>query len=83
MNLDVSDPALQNFIKEVFRKSIDIMGSNDWEWPSRWDTERKLNFLNDSLNYANDNEFFEQSAIIRDVTKKVKDEEGSISGNAE
>ena len=59
------------------------MGSNDWEWPSRWDTERKLNFLNDSLNYANDNEFFEQSAIIRDVTKKVKDEEGSISGNAE
>ena len=57
------------------------MATNKWEWPDPWDTDRKLRFLNDSLNYAKENEFWEQAAIIRDVTEKINKETGSISSS--
>ena len=55
------------------------MKTDDWEWPDKWDTEHKLRFLNDSLNYAKQYEFWEQAAIIRDVTEAIKKETGSVS----
>ena len=73
---------LKEFTDKVFIGSIDIMKSDDWKWPTLWDTERKMKFLTDSLNYAKENEFWEQAAIIRDVTTKEK-EAGTISGSIE
>ena len=73
---------LKEFTDKVFIGSIDIMKSDDWKWPTLWDTERKIKFLTDSLNYAKENEFWEQAAIIRDVTTKEK-EAGTISGSIE
>jgi hypothetical protein len=73
---------LKEFTDKVFIGSIDIMKSDDWKWPALWDTERKIKFLTDSLNYAKENEFWEQAAIIRDVTTKEK-EAGTISGSIE
>ena len=59
------------------------MATGKWEWPDQWDKDRKLRFLNDSLNYAKTNEFWEQAAIIRDVTEKINKETGSVSSNAD
>ena len=59
------------------------MATGKWEWPDQWDADRKLRFLNDSLNYAKTNEFWEQAAIIRDVTEKINKETGSTSSNVD
>ncbi len=73
----------KNFIETLFVKSINIMATGKWEWPDQWDADRKLRFLNDSLNYAKTNEFWEQAAIIRDVTEKINKETGSTSSNVD
>ena len=73
----------KNFIETLFVKSINIMATGKWEWPDQWNNDRKLRFLNDSLNYAKTNEFWEQAAIIRDVTEKINKETGSVSSNAD
>jgi len=73
----------KNFIETLFVKSINIMATGKWEWPDQWNDDRKLRFLNDSLNYAKTNEFWEQAAIIRDVTEKINKETGSVSSNAD
>jgi len=70
----------KNFIDAIFLRSINIMATNKWEWPDTWTNNRKLQFLNDSLNYAKQNEFWEQAAIIRDVKEEI-DKEGSISSS--
>jgi hypothetical protein len=74
----------KNFIHQLFCRSIDVMKNDNWEWPEHWDTQYKLRFLNESLNYATDNEFWEQAAIIRDVKNEIVQETpGSVSGDSE
>jgi protein-arginine kinase activator protein McsA len=73
---------LENYIQQVFIGSINIMKTDTWKWPDHWDEHRKLKFLNDSLNYASENEFWEQAAIIRDVKEEIeKNESGTVSGD--
>ena len=73
---------LENYIHQVFIGSINIMKTNTWQWPDHWDQSRKLKFLNDSLNYASENEFWEQAAIIRDVKEKITEPpQGSVSSD--
>ena len=75
---------LDNYIQRVFIESINVMKTEIWKWPAHWDDTRKLKFLNDSLNYASENEFWEQAAIIRDVKEKItKDQSGTVSSNTE
>ena len=75
---------LDNYIEQVFKGSINVMKTDKWQWPDHWTEPRKLKFLNDSLNYASENEFWEQAAIIRDVKEKItKESEGSVSSNTE
>ena len=74
---------LINYIDKIFIGSINVMKTDDWQWPASWDTEHKLRFLNDSLNYAKQNEFWEQAAIIRDVKEKINKEAGTVSDNTE
>jgi len=60
------------------------MKTGEWQWPMHWDDIRKVNFLNESLNYAIENEFWEQAATIRDVKEKINTESsGSISNHTE
>ena len=63
----------QNFIEQLFIDSINIMATNEWEWPELWDKNRRLRFLNESLRYATDRELYEQCAIIRDVKESIED----------
>jgi len=62
----------ENFIDKLFIDSINIMKTDDWQWPPRWDSVRINKFLNDSLMYAETNEFYEQCSIIRDVKKSIE-----------
>jgi len=62
----------ENFIDKLLISSINHMKTNSWEWPEHWDTDRKLRFLSQCLKYAEDNEFYEQCAIIRDVQKTIE-----------
>jgi hypothetical protein len=62
----------KNFLDNLFIDSINIMKSNDWKWPSTWDSTRISKFLNESLLYAEKNEYYEQCSIIRDVKKTIK-----------
>lgn len=63
----------QNFIERLFIDSINVMATNEWEWPDHWDKERRLRFLNESLRYATERELYEQCAIIRDVKESVEE----------
>ena len=62
----------ENFINKLLISSINHMKTNSWEWPEHWDMERKRRFLNQCLEYAENNEFYEQCAIIRDVQKTIE-----------
>ena len=61
-----------NYIKVLFIESIDIMQYDSWEWPSTWGKAEKNNFLDESLEYAEQLELYEQCAIIRDVQKTIE-----------
>lgn len=63
----------QNFIEQLFIDSINIMATNEWEWPELWDKNRRLRFLNESLRYATERELYEQCAIIRDVKESIEE----------
>ena len=74
---------LREFTDKIFIGSVNIMKTDEWQWPTKWDYDRKIKFLTDSLNYAKENEFWEQAAIIRDVTKEIEKETRSVSGSTE
>ncbi len=61
----------ENFLNKLLIQSINLMGSEEWSWPPQWDDARKLSFLNQCMEYAEKNEFYEQCAIIRDVEKTI------------
>jgi hypothetical protein len=62
----------QNFIEHLFIESINVMATGEWEWPDRWDIQRRLHFLDEALRYATDRELYEQCAIIRDVKESIQ-----------
>ena len=73
-----------NYIEQLFCRSINVMKTDEWSWPDHWDTDRKTRFLNDSLNFASQHEFWEQAAIIRDVQKTLNtNTDGEVSSSGE
>ena len=65
---------LENFINQLFIDSIDIMKTEEWEWPESWNMTRKIKFLDESLQYAEKRELYEQCAILRDVKKSISED---------
>jgi hypothetical protein len=61
----------ENFIDKLLITSINHMATDQWEWPHTWDNLRKKRFLQQCLAYAEQNEYYEQCAIIRDVEKTI------------
>jgi hypothetical protein len=47
------------------------METDKWQWPEHWNDERRLQFLNESLRFAEERELFEQCVIIRDVKESI------------
>ena len=60
-----------NFIDKLLMVSINHMKTDEWKWPPNWDLTKKQRFLNQCLVYAEQNELYEQCAIIRDVEKEI------------
>jgi hypothetical protein len=60
-----------NFIDKLLIQSINHMATDIWEWPPKWDDDRKLKFLKSCIEYAEKHEFYEQCAIIKDVEKTI------------
>ena len=63
----------ENFIDKLLIASINHMANNEWEWPDSWDLTRKKRFLTQCREYAEQNELYEQCAIIRDVEKETNE----------
>ena len=63
----------ENFINKLLIASINHMKTGDWEWPNHWDIDRKKRFLDQCLDYAERNEFYEQCAIIKNVQETINE----------
>jgi hypothetical protein len=63
---------IENFVIQLFKDSINVMKSSDWEWPDQWSTERRIKFLDEALSYGEKNELYEQCSIIRDVKNSIQ-----------
>lgn len=64
---------MENFVDKLLISAINHMSTDNWQWPDHWDIERRRRFLNQCLTYAENNEFYEQCAIIRDVEKTLNE----------
>lgn len=63
---------IENFVIQLFKESINVMKSSDWNWPEQWNTERRIKFLDEALSYGEKNELYEQCSIIRDVKNSIQ-----------
>jgi hypothetical protein len=68
--------AKENYIEDIFIETINKMKTTEWQFPQHWDKVRKLAFLNNSLDYATKNEYYEQCGVIRDYKRKFEEQEG-------
>lgn len=65
---------IENFVIQLFKESINVMKSSNWEWPEQWNIDRRIKFLDDALSYGEKNELYEQCSIIRDVKNSIQPE---------
>jgi hypothetical protein len=61
----------ENFIKQLFIRSVNLMKDTEFEWPDHWDTKRKIEFLDSSLEWAVQEELYEQCTVLRDVKETL------------
>lgn len=61
----------ENYIDEVFLSVVNHMTTKKWQWPDHWDIQRKLDFIDQSIKWAEQREYYEQCAILQDVRKKI------------
>lgn len=66
----------ENYVKDVFIETINMLNTSNWSFPRHWDKDRKLAFLDNSLNYATKNEYYEQCGVIRDYKKQFDEQAG-------
>lgn len=64
--------AIENFIIQLYKESVNAMAGTEWMWPETWDSDRKINFLQEALSYGEKHELYEQCSIIRDVKQKIE-----------
>jgi hypothetical protein len=63
--------SVENQFNEVFTRAVNAMCDHTWTWPENWDINIKNEFIELTLNYAIENEYWEQAAILRDVKTKI------------
>ena len=60
-----------NYLNKMIMSAIDDMQTSDWDWPEEWAEADKKRFLNDCLNWLEQNELYERCEIIKDVQKQL------------
>ena len=65
---------VKNYMNILFEESIKLFIKSGGEFPPTWNKSKKLIFLDESLNYALKNEYYEQCGVIRDYREQVEKE---------
>ena len=60
-----------NYIDDVFLSVVNHMTTKNWQWPDNWDEQRKIDFVDQSITWAEEREYYEQCAILQNVRKKI------------
>ena len=61
-----------NYLNRMITTVIDSMRTNKVDWPVHWNNEQKLNFLDDCLEWLEENELYEQCKIVINEKEKIK-----------
>tara|TARA_R100000656_G_scaffold66748_1_gene50630 strand:- start:806 stop:997 length:192 start_codon:yes stop_codon:yes gene_type:complete len=61
----------KNYINKMITSAIDEMETQTWEWPGSWDDSSKEKFLDDCLEWLEENQLYEKCQIIVNVKKKL------------
>ena len=61
----------KNYIDKMIISAIDEMEIQTWEWPKSWDSANKKKFLNDCLEWLEENQLYEKCQIIVNAKKKL------------
>ena len=61
-----------NYFSRMITTVIDSMRTSRVDWPVHWDSEQKVKFLDDCLQWLEENELYEQCEIIINEKKKIK-----------
>lgn len=61
----------ENYFDKVILSSIDSMSKSEWTWPIGWDKNTKSKFLDECLDWLEENEHYERCKIIVNEKKKI------------
>ena len=60
-----------NYIDKMIVSAIDEMENAEFIWPINWTVPTKKKFLDDCLEWLEENQLYERCQIILDVKKKL------------
>jgi hypothetical protein len=60
-----------NYFKELIIKTAETMQTGQWYWPEHWGTDQKLQFINEMLEWLEENEMYEQCRIFKNVKETL------------
>tara|TARA_R110002051_G_scaffold295727_1_gene361598 strand:+ start:1102 stop:1299 length:198 start_codon:yes stop_codon:yes gene_type:complete len=61
----------ENYIDKMIISAIDEMDTQEFVWPVNWSVPTKKKFLDDCLEWLEENQLYERCQIILDVKKKL------------
>jgi hypothetical protein len=62
----------KNYFDRMMVSAIESMKQNKHDWPSHWDNTQKINFLDECIDWLENNEMYEQCEIVLNEKKKIK-----------
>ena len=62
----------KNYFDRMMVSAIESMKQNKHDWPSHWDNTQKINFLDECIDWLENNEMYEQCGIVLNEKKKIK-----------
>lgn len=62
----------KNYFDRMMVSAIESMKHNKHDWPSHWDNTKKINFLDECIDWLENNEMYEQCKIVLNEKKKIK-----------
>jgi len=62
----------KNYFDRMMVSAIESMKQNKHDWPSHWDNTQKINFLDECIDWLENNDMYEQCEIVLNEKKKIK-----------
>ena len=61
----------ENYLDKVILSSIDSMSKSKWSWPIGWNKKGKVKFLDECLDWLEQNEHYERCEVIINEKEKL------------